>query len=107
MAKSDPKDFDSYVKKFHKNQKVTGAGIEGVRTHIPCAFCAEEDFWVLSVLDANEEMKQNTTCKHCGRSGKMVYHVDTPNSKEFEFMQTGGEDPPVWLDPKPRRIDAD
>jgi hypothetical protein len=107
MAASDPKSVEEYQKKFFKNQFIDGHGVEGVRTHIPCAFCAEPDFQVLSVLGAEDEMQEETTCKHCGRSGKTVFLVNEPGRKHFEFVQTGGEDPPVWLVPTPRRVDAD
>lgn len=107
MAKSDPATREKYLRKFVKNQKITGSGIEDVRTHIPCAWCAEADFQVLSILGAEEEMQQEHTCKHCERSGKTIFIVNTPSNKQFEFVQTGGEDPPSWLEPPPRRIDAD
>jgi hypothetical protein len=106
VATTDPANYQDYLKKTHKHTKLEGFGLEEITQHQPCPWCAEPGFWIFHVLDIKEVTSQDTTCQHCGRSGKLLYHEDTDSSTVFELVQTGGEDAPSWFDVAPRRIDT-
>jgi hypothetical protein len=94
--------MEEYSAKVMANMAVTGWGI-GVTNHTPCPFCAEPDWLVFRVIDTEEAIKRDTTCQHCGRSAKALVQRDA-GGVSFEFVQTGGADPPPWLTPAPRRV---
>jgi hypothetical protein len=101
---TQPKTKEEYLERFHANERVSGHGIAEVRIHAPCPFCAAPDWSEWLIIECEQAMQKVTTCKECGRSGKFVFSVNTPGNKQFEFVQTGGDDPPEWLQPPPRRI---
>lgn len=102
MTKTDPASQDDFNTKYMAAHKVTGYGAE-VATHFPCPFCAAPGFQVAPILDVQGAIAKEATCKACGRSGKWVYYPTPAGSSAFTFVQTGGEDPPAWMEPKPRR----
>jgi hypothetical protein len=99
---SQPQSRDEYLKRFAANQKVSGHGLE-TTVHAPCAFCAAPDFMVHRIIDIEAAMRQGATCKECGRSAKALFSTLPDGGKQFEIVQIGGDDPPAWLDPPPRR----
>jgi len=101
---SEPTSFKEYEELYHNNLYITGFGPANVTNHYPCPFCAAPEWSVSKVIHTEEDMVQEHTCKECGRSGKFVFTIYQPNHKAFEFVQTGGDDPPSWLVPAPRRI---
>lgn len=103
MSHTAPTNMDDYNKMFMENAKVTGYGIAEVTQHIPCPFCAAPDYFVILVVNAHAELAEEKTCSECGRSGKNLIKRSA-NSSAFEFVQTGGDDPPEWLEPPPRRV---
>jgi hypothetical protein len=99
---AEPKDYDEYLKRLNENTKMEGFGFEVTMT-VPCPFCAAPDFQKYLILEVEEAMAKDTTCKECGRSAKAIYHR-SPGSTSFEVVQTGGPDQPEWLKPKMRRL---
>lgn len=95
---------DEYDKKFYANQKISGQGIGNVFVHMPCPFCAEEDFVVYEVLQVEKALAKPIVCKHCQRGAKTVFTRDS-SGVSFEIVQTSGEDPPDFLPPM-RRVPA-
>jgi hypothetical protein len=51
----------------------------------------------------DEQLESEHTCSECGRSGRSLVQRDASGVR-FEFVQTGGDDPPEWLRPAPRRL---
>lgn len=84
------------------NMRIEGYGPE-VKTIAPCPFCAFPDWLCMPILDVSEAMKKGATCKQCGRSAKAIFSVERHDAKQFEIVQTGGDDPPAWFEPKMRR----
>lgn len=110
---SQPSSLKEYEELFAKNMHVEGTYLD-VSTYMPCPFCAHPDFYVMLPFqgvvpgddrpDIDEQMSQVATCENCGRSGKNI--VDrNETGVSFEFVQTGGDPPPEWLIPAPRRIE--
>lgn len=107
MADSDPKSMDELSYRYAKNMRISGWGIEGVTHHVPCMFCGAPDFQTYRVIDVEAETAKDTKCKYCGRSGRIITTTSNGGStKIMELVQTGGDDPPEWMDPKPRRVDV-
>ena len=109
MAEIDPANHEEWIERYYRNHHVAQDGVS-TETHVPCAFCACPGFQVLGILTAFEDMQREATCQFCGRSGKMI-GGDPPDrvaadldAMQYEFVQTGGEDPPPYLQPAPRRI---
>jgi hypothetical protein len=100
---SEPTSLEDYERRFAANQQIDGYGLE-VTSHSPCPFCAAPDWASWPILETEEVMQRESTCRECGRSGRFIFTVNTPDHKQFEFVQTGGADPPAWLQPPPRRI---
>lgn len=99
---SDPESKEAYEAKFHANTKVTGYGILGVTTHMPCPACAEPEWCVTLVIDVEEAMQKEYVCKACGRGFKAI--VDRQGgSVRFEYVQTCGPDLPPYM-PHMRRV---
>lgn len=105
MAASDPASAEEHEVKFGANMKMTGFGLTGVTQHMPCPFCAEPDFSVYRVIDADVAVASNRTCKSCGRSAKCIV-TKNGSSQTVELVQTGGEDLPAWYTNPPRRVDV-
>ena len=102
-----PQNRDEYLKRFMENQRLTGFGA-GVKTHFPCPFCAAPEWLVMPVTDGLNDypiMGAGAACKECGRSAKFIINR-TPSSVSAECVQTGGDDPPAWLEPKIRRVEG-
>ncbi len=97
-----PRNQDDYLRRFYANHSVDGFGLD-TRVHMPCPFCAAADFAIFRIVDMREVLRHEATCAECGRSGRSIFVSDKPDEKLIEFVQTGGDDPPAWLEPKPRR----
>lgn len=98
-----PASMAEYIGRFKCNSKVTGYGIEGVTMHTPCPFCAARNFSVFRVIDTEEKIQCDRSCIECGRSARCIIETKA-GVQTLELVQTGGDDPPVWLEPKPRRL---
>lgn len=99
-----PANQHEYNVRAQQNTKITGFGAE-TTTVLPCPFCAAPDwmkFPVTAGLNNYTEQSAPHTCKECGRSGRLIV-ARSPGEVRSELVQTGGEDPPEWLVPKPRR----
>lgn len=93
---SDPADYQAYMARFAENHKIEGEGFD-TTMRVPCPFCCAPDFQVYRILEAKEEMVKDSTCKECGRSGKIVLTEETGGNTTLELVQTGGEPPPPYL----------
>lgn len=105
MSANDPKTYEKYLERFGYNNKVTGFGAD-VTTHMPCPWCASPDFMVVTVIDAIADLERGHTCRVCGRSGRTIITQDAGGTSA-EFVQTGGEVAPPWLEPAPRRVEGE
>lgn len=93
---ADPEDREEYEHRWTQNFQITGAGIDGMRTHVPCPFCAAADFIVHGVLDFLEKMGKGAICKACGRGCRaLIDHADS--ATRFRLVQTSGAKAPDWL----------
>lgn len=101
---SQPKNHDEYLARFYLNRKVSGFGPLSVTVSCPCPFCSAADFMIFAVIDTEEAMAEGATCKECGRGAKAVLSSPAGGGKQFEIVQTSGDDQPEWLKPKMRRI---
>lgn len=99
---SQPNSMAEYSERFHNNNKIEGYGT-AVKTIAPCPFCAASDWLCMPILDVEGALKKGATCKECGRSAKAIFKYEN-GDKSFEIVQTGGDDPPEWLQPKMRRV---
>ena len=102
---TEPASAQEYTQRFHANQRITGFGIDGVRMHVPCPFCAAPDWLVHGILETETAMQRDTICQECGRSARALMQRDA-RGVQFEFVQTGGPDQPDWLTPHMRRVDG-
>ncbi len=100
---TQPKTQAEYNAKCIHNSRASGWGLE-TKQHFPCPGCAEPDWKVARIIDVETDLATDTTCQHCGRSFKVLMDRQNPNSLQFEFVQTGGDDLPEWYYPKMRRI---
>lgn len=98
-----PTNRDDYLKLFNANQAISGYGSD-VAMHMPCPWCAAPDFAKWRIIDSERLMQQPSTCGECGRTGHIVFTMNEPGHKAFEFVQTAGPDAPEWLTPPPRRV---
>lgn len=86
------------------NIRIEGYGLE-VRTVAACPWCGAPDWATWPVTDFEyKAMQTETTCSECGRSGKIIVTDHGDGSTSAEIVQTGGDDPPDWLAPAPRRV---
>lgn len=92
---TQPRTPEEYARRFHANQKITGNGIEGVRTHVPCPFCAAPDWLVHGLLEVGTAYAAGATCEECGRTARAIYY-EGPSSTAIELVQTGGDPPEPW-----------
>jgi hypothetical protein len=73
--------------------------------HVPCPFCAAPEFVVCAIVGGAERaFEKGATCRECGRGCRAIFQR-SPGSLGFEFVQTGGDEPPDWLTPQMRRVD--
>jgi len=99
-----PKNRYEYLARFAANQKITGFGSE-VKTHFPCPFCAAPDWMIHPITDGLAGYPVIRAIHHCGECGRSA-RVNLQNDGagiSFEFVQTGGDDQPDWLQPQMRR----
>lgn len=103
----DPATLDEYNKRFNEGTLSSVAGVgAGVTVTMPCPFCAAPNWLKASILDVEGAMTKGATCSECARSGRAIMsHDATGNSIGFEFVQTGGDDPPSYLPPM-RRLEG-
>lgn len=110
----DPVDAEEYARLSMERTVIDGFGLD-VATHAPCPFCAAAEFMVLMPAAGivpgddrptlHETLATEHTCSECGRSCRAIVEATTGQTT-FEFVQTGGPDPPEWLSPKPRRVEG-
>lgn len=99
---SEPTSMAEYTERFQENQKVSGFGLD-TTVHMPCPFCAAPDFMVYRIIDSEDAMVEGAVCSECHRGAAMEFHVNLPNNKQFEIVQTVGDLQPEWLVPLMRR----
>jgi len=99
---AEPKDLAEYNARFAANTKVDGLGL-GVKTHVPCPFCAAPGFWCLPIMDVEGAMKKTATCSECKRSARAIFSRAL-GGVAFSVVQCGGPEQPAWLEPKMRRL---
>ena len=92
----EPDSQMEYEARFAKNQRVDGFGIEGVRVHVPCPFCAAPDWVVHGILEAERAYSRGAACAACGRAARVVF-TPIAGGKALTFVQTAGGDPPPWV----------
>jgi hypothetical protein len=98
---SDPATLDEYQQRSLAGIRFEQHG-HYVLVHCPCPFCGAPDFNVYPLADTERAIQLDCTCKECARSSKAVL-TRTRDDVSFEFVQTGGADPPAYL-PKMRRL---
>lgn len=101
MGYTPPTSMDEYNRRYVANTRIDGHGM-GVAQHLACPFCAGPDFMTLRPVDMamRNNLTLEETCKYCRRSLRAVF-VRTGEGSEMRFEQTGGDDPPEWLQPPP------
>lgn len=99
---SRPNSQEELEQRFAANQKISGHGLD-TTMHLPCPFCAAPDFIVYKILDSEDALVNGAKCGECGRGAAIEFSVNTPSNKQFELVQTEGDDQPDWLTPKIRR----
>jgi hypothetical protein len=90
-----------YADRTLANLRIEGIGAD-VKTYIACPFCAAADWLCLPIAGTKKAMEAGATCQACGRSAKAIFSGE--GHTQFEIVQTGGDDPPAWLEPKMRRL---
>lgn len=96
-----PTNMEEYTSRFMSNSGVTGYGVETAQI-FPCFFCAAPNFMTCKIVNIEKDMEKGATCLECGRSAKARFFRNG-GQITFEFLQTGGDDPPDWLEPKIKR----
>lgn len=97
-----PTNQTEFNAKAVKNSVTSGYGAD-VAQHFACPGCAEPDWKVCKILTIEDDIVQDSVCKHCGRSFKVLLDKNAGQTT-FEFVQTGGDDLPDWHNPKYRRV---
>lgn len=97
-----PRNLAEYTARATINCRVEGYGADVV-TVVACPFCAAGGFWRLPIVNVRGPMEKETTCGECHRKARALFKVSR-GSIEFEVVQTGGDDPPDWLEAAPRRV---
>lgn len=112
MADQEPQSMAEYAERFNAAASVAGFGLD-VHQIVPCPFCAAPGWAVwypagelAGKPDIDVQMSAEKTCRECGRSGRAVVDRRGPADVSAEFVQTGGDDPPPWMQPPPRRVSA-
>lgn len=101
---AEPKNFKDYVERFYSNQKYSGFGLD-TTIHMPCPFCAAEDFIVSTIIKIEIKMRLNNVCKECSRGMRIIFKR-TGCTVNFECFQSSGPDQSEWLTPKMPRIES-
>lgn len=107
MTHTIPTNIDEYNKQYLLNCEITGAGFD-VGQVLACPFCCAPGFMTMKPMElalSDDAGQENCTCAECGRSGRNIITRE-PGETRLEFVQTGGDDPPDWLQPTPRRVEA-
>lgn len=97
-----PGSVEEYERLSTANLRYEGHGFDTTMV-IPCPFCAAPDFHRVLIINSHEDLSREATCVHCGRSARMLITA-APGVTSGELVQTGGEDPPEWMQPWPRRM---
>lgn len=97
---AEPVDYEEYEARCAANSKITGYGME-VAQHLPCPFCAAPGWVTMVIVRLSESHNKDLPCQACGRSAMLVVE-STGSSTRLELVQTGGNDPPVWMKTPPR-----
>lgn len=93
---TEPTSQLEYEVRYAKNQRIEGYGIEGVRIHVPCPFCAASDFIVHKIMDTEAAHARGAVCRECNRGCRMVATA-VSGGKAFRFVQTIGPTAPRWV----------
>lgn len=93
----DPATADEYTMKFRRNTIVHGITADDMQVSTACPCCAEPGFMTYPVLRAAEALAVGATCSHCGRTVRQMMLKLPNNSVTYEYIQTGGKDPPDFL----------
>lgn len=103
----DPPTLEAYTAQFHRNQKVTGYGID-VTMHMPCPGCAQPGFMDMSPMQAalapELPWAGDHTCENCGRAFRFT-EVRGHGSLGMTMGQIAGPDLPPYLPPM-KRLEA-
>lgn len=99
-----PTNREDFERAFVLNTKVEGLGFD-VTQILACPFCAAPDFQTVRIITAHGDLAKPALCEVCGRAGRMIV-VAHGTGTDAEFVQTGGDDPPEWMRPWPRRVEA-
>jgi hypothetical protein len=83
-----------YEERFARNQLIFGSGF-GTSVSLPCPFCAAPDNLKYRVIDSEAAMTRGAS-QECGRSWKAIFTA-IDGGKQFEIVQTAGDDPPDFL----------
>lgn len=93
---SDPKTLEEFNARFAENSYITGTGLEA-EVHLPCPFCAAENFIVFHMLDAEAVAKLESFCMECDRGVILEIKPLKRGGVSWQFKQTRGDDPPAYL----------
>jgi hypothetical protein len=97
-----PTNMQEFEALYLTNHQITGYGLDGVTQHFPCPFCAAPEWYVVPLSDFNQD-SPNLKCDDCGRSAQYQF-ARADGGAAMEIVQTGGDDPPDFLKPWPRRV---
>lgn len=97
-----PSSVEEYERLSMANLRYEGYGFDTTMV-MPCPFCAAPDFHTVLLINSHEELAREATCAHCGRSARMLL-TSSGGATTGELVQTGGDDPPEWMAPWPRRV---
>lgn len=100
-----PKNAQEFQERYIQNNTVEREGTATEIRHLPCIFCGAADMVILHALRVQEDLERGGTCMDCGRGIRIVFNGDTRNTDgvTYEVVQTCGDEPPDYIDPKPRR----
>lgn len=93
---NEPDSLDEYNTRYQENILIEEYGVDGIRTHVPCPFCAEPDWLVHGLLDVEEKYRKGAVCRRCHR-GAIVLTKKENNVTTLHFVQTEGPDIPAWF----------
>jgi hypothetical protein len=93
---NEPDSLDEYNIRYAENMRIEGYGVDGVRTHVPCPFCAEPDWLVHGILDVEERYAKGAVCERCHRGVRALIRKEA-GTTTLHFVQTEGPDAPVWF----------
>jgi hypothetical protein len=100
-----PTTAKEFQERYLKNQKVDNEGLATQVTHMPCMFCGAPDVILMHAFRAQEDLERGGVCHDCGRGIRVVFGGDTRREDiPYEVFQTVGDDPPDYIEPKPRRV---